>query len=337
MNHLRGRDMAMIFQDPMTSLNPVLTIGTQLCEGIALHQHLGRKACQAKALELLKAVGLTSPEKRLNQYPHELSGGMRQRCLIAMALSCSPRLLFADEPTTALDVTTEAQVLDVLKRLQAELGMAVVLISHNLASSPDVPPHLRHVCRRRRRRGDGRRYLLSPGPSLYEGPLGVSAGSIPERQGPDRDSRPGTGLIPHAPGLPLLSALPPGHESLHGSGPAAGRSRAGPLLPVLAGPGRSGKGGIAMTLIEAKHISKDFVVQRDWLGRPKKVLTAVHDLSLTIGEGETVGLVGESGCGKSTFARTLLAYTPRRAALFLIRGKMSLTPPSAAIIAAMSR
>ena len=132
MNHLRGRDMAMIFQDPMTSLNPVLTIGTQLCEGIALHQHLGRKACQAKALELLKAVGLTSPEKRLHQYPHELSGGMRQRCLIAMALSCSPRLLFADEPTTALDVTTEAQVLDVLKRLQAELGMAVVLISHNL-------------------------------------------------------------------------------------------------------------------------------------------------------------------------------------------------------------
>ena len=86
MNHLRGRDMAMIFQDPMTSLNPVLTIGTQLCEGIALHQHLGRKACQAKALELLKAVGLTSPEKRLHQYPHELSGGMRQRCLIAMAL-----------------------------------------------------------------------------------------------------------------------------------------------------------------------------------------------------------------------------------------------------------
>ena len=132
MNHLRCRDMAMIFQDPMTSLNPVLTIGTQLCEGIALHQHLGRKACQAKALELLKAVGLTSPEKRLHQYPHELSGGMRQRCLIAMALSCSPRLLFADEPTTALDVTTEAQVLDVLKRLQAELGMAVVLISHNL-------------------------------------------------------------------------------------------------------------------------------------------------------------------------------------------------------------
>lgn len=132
MNGLRGRDMAMIFQAPMTSLNPVLTIGAQLCEGLALYQKLSKNEQREKALELLKAVGLTSPEKRLDQYPHQLSGGMRQRCLIAMALSCSPKLLFADEPTTALDVTTEAQVLDVLKKLQAELGMAVVLISHNL-------------------------------------------------------------------------------------------------------------------------------------------------------------------------------------------------------------
>jgi nickel_nikD: nickel import ATP-binding protein NikD len=132
MNGLRGRDMAMIFQDPMTSLNPVLTIGAQLCEGLALYQKLSKQEQRTKAVELLKAVGLTSPEKRLDQYPHQLSGGMRQRCLIAMALSCSPKLLFADEPTTALDVTTEAQVLDVLKKMQAELGMAVVLISHNL-------------------------------------------------------------------------------------------------------------------------------------------------------------------------------------------------------------
>lgn len=132
MNHLRGRDMAMIFQDPMTSLNPVLTIGSQLREAMQLHQNLSRSEADAKALKLLTDVGLTSPERRLHQYPHELSGGMRQRCLIAMALSCSPRLLFADEPTTALDVTTEAQVLEVLQDLQQKMNMAVVLISHNL-------------------------------------------------------------------------------------------------------------------------------------------------------------------------------------------------------------
>lgn len=132
MNRLRGKEMATVFQDPMTSLNPVLTIGSQIREGLEIHQHLNRTEADVQAVELLKAVGMTSPEKRIHQYPHELSGGMRQRCLIAMALSCSPRLLFADEPTTALDVTTEAQVLALLRKLQEKSGMAVVLISHNL-------------------------------------------------------------------------------------------------------------------------------------------------------------------------------------------------------------
>lgn len=132
MNQLRGNDMAMVFQDPMTSLNPVLTIGSQIEEGLALHTTLTKEERAAKALELLQAVGMTSPAERLRQYPHELSGGMRQRCLIAMALACGPRLLFADEPTTALDVTTEAQVLELLRQLQRQHNMAMVLISHNL-------------------------------------------------------------------------------------------------------------------------------------------------------------------------------------------------------------
>jgi oligopeptide/dipeptide ABC transporter ATP-binding protein len=132
MDKLRGKEMAMVFQDPMTSLNPVLTIGDQVCEGMIHHSGLSRKEAQQKALSLLQAVGLTSPEKRFAQFPHELSGGMRQRCLIATALACSPKLIFADEPTTALDVTTEAQVLTLLRSLQKEMGMAIVLISHNL-------------------------------------------------------------------------------------------------------------------------------------------------------------------------------------------------------------
>lgn len=132
MNALRGRQMAMVFQDPMTSLNPVLTIGSQIREGLDAAKFNSRRERDERALALLQAVGITNPEKRLSQYPHELSGGMRQRCLIAMALAGEPRLLFADEPTTALDVTTEAQVLALIQELQKRLGMAVVLISHNL-------------------------------------------------------------------------------------------------------------------------------------------------------------------------------------------------------------
>ena len=131
-NRMRGRDMAMIFQDPMTALNPVLTIGDQVMEGIRRVQQITRKEAQKKAIELLRHVGITSPEKRFAQYPHELSGGMRQRSLIAMALAGQPKLLFADEPTTALDVTTEAQILALLQQLQHDTGMAVILISHNL-------------------------------------------------------------------------------------------------------------------------------------------------------------------------------------------------------------
>ena len=132
MNALRGQDMSMVFQDPMTALNPVLTIGNQICEGLVLHRRISQQQAKYEAEELLRAVGITAPEKRLRQYPHELSGGMRQRSLIAMALACSPQLLFADEPTTALDVTTEAKVLYLLRSLQQKLGMAIVLISHNL-------------------------------------------------------------------------------------------------------------------------------------------------------------------------------------------------------------
>ena len=129
---IRGRDIAMIFQDPVASLNPVHRIGTQLCETLMLHQHLARGAALERAAELLGLVGISEPAQRLRAYPHQLSGGMNQRVMIAMALACRPALLIADEPTTALDVTIQAQILDLMRRLQREFGMSILFITHDL-------------------------------------------------------------------------------------------------------------------------------------------------------------------------------------------------------------
>ena len=129
---VRGNQIAMIFQEPMTSLNPVFTVGDQIAEAAIVHQHLSHAAARRRAIEMLQLVGIPDPEERVDHYPHQMSGGMRQRVMIAMALVCHPKLLIADEPTTALDVTIQAQILELLERLQAELGMAVMLITHDL-------------------------------------------------------------------------------------------------------------------------------------------------------------------------------------------------------------
>jgi oligopeptide/dipeptide ABC transporter ATP-binding protein len=129
---VRGNQIAMIFQEPMTSLNPVFTIGDQIGEAAIIHQHLPKRAARARAIEMLRLVGIADPEDRVDDYPHQLSGGMRQRVMIAMALVCHPKVLIADEPTTALDVTIQAQILELLDALQQELGMAVLLITHDL-------------------------------------------------------------------------------------------------------------------------------------------------------------------------------------------------------------
>ncbi|WP_404455904.1 ABC transporter ATP-binding protein [Oceanobacillus kapialis] len=129
---IRGNEISMIFQEPMTSLNPVYTVGQQIRETLKVHQGLGKESGTQKGIELLKLVGIPSPEQRIKQYPHELSGGMRQRVMIAMALACNPDLLIADEPTTALDVTIQAQILELIKELQKELGMSVIMITHDM-------------------------------------------------------------------------------------------------------------------------------------------------------------------------------------------------------------
>ena len=132
MRKIRGNEISMIFQEPMTSLNPVFTVGNQIGEAIKLHQGLNKQATRAKTIEMLRLVKIADPESRVDAYPHQLSGGMRQRVMIAMALSCNPSLLIADEPTTALDVTIQAQILDLMKELQQKIGMALLLITHDL-------------------------------------------------------------------------------------------------------------------------------------------------------------------------------------------------------------
>jgi oligopeptide/dipeptide ABC transporter ATP-binding protein len=132
MRAVRGAKIAMIFQEPMTSLNPVFTIGSQIGEAVQLHQHTGRRETLERTIEALRLVGIADPERRVNDYPHQLSGGMRQRVMIAMALACEPKLLIADEPTTALDVTIQAQILDLIRELQMRLKLAVILVTHDL-------------------------------------------------------------------------------------------------------------------------------------------------------------------------------------------------------------
>lgn len=138
MQAIRGNEISMIFQDPMTSLNPVFTIGNQIIEAIIKHQKLNKHQAKEKAIDMLRLVGIPSPEKRIDQYPHEFSGGMRQRAMIAMALSCEPKLLIADEPTTALDVTIQAQILELMKDLKDRLNTSIILITHDLGVVADV-------------------------------------------------------------------------------------------------------------------------------------------------------------------------------------------------------
>jgi oligopeptide transport system ATP-binding protein len=201
---IRGNRISMVFQEPMTSLNPVLTIGKQMTEALELHLHLDRQAANARAIQLLEMVGVAEAERRITDYPHQFSGGMRQRVMIAMAMACNPKLLIADEPTTALDVTIQAQVLEVMARLSREFGTAVIIITHNLGV----------VARRER--------IRRPATSLHAGPAAFRAAPRP---GHGRKAHPhrGPAAGPGAPSrrLLLLPALHLPHRQVPRGVPAA--------------------------------------------------------------------------------------------------------------------
>jgi oligopeptide transport system ATP-binding protein len=204
LRELRGSDMAMIFQEPMTSFNPVQTIGDQICEAILVHQRIGPHAARKRAAELLDLVGIVDPQRRLDNYPHQLSGGMRQRAMIAMAISCEPQLLIADEPTTALDVTIQAQILQLLRKLQAQTQMALVFITHNLGVVAEVADRVMVMYA-------GRVVEQAGAVSLFDQPLmPYTSGLMQSVPRLDLAGR-STGPLPAIPGnVPDAQHMPPG-------------------------------------------------------------------------------------------------------------------------------
>ena len=290
---LRGGRIGMIFQDPLTSLNPLYTVGRQLVETIRTHLGLTESAAEARAVRLLDQVGIEEPRVRLRHYPHQFSGGMRQRVVIALALSADPELLVADEPTTALDVSIQAQILDLIRALCRERRLGVILITHNMGVIADVTDRVS---------------------VMYRGRL-VESGPTAEVLG--RPTHPYTksliGAVPRpdvrAPRFPTIGYLEdgePGRAPPLGTGGRSsgwlerGWNDAAADFTTDGGP-----------LVEVDGVSMDFVIVRSLLRWRRRTFTAVDEVSFSIRPGEVFGLVGESGSGKSTIARIITGiYRP---------------------------
>ena len=247
---IRGPKIAMVFQDPMTSLDPTMKIGRQIEESLRKHLGLSGARARERSVELLKLVGIPNAEARLKQYPHQFSGGMRQRVVIAIALACDPQVLIADEPTTALDVTIQAQILELMRELQDRLGMSIVLITHDLGVVASTAHRIAVMYGGRsedRRDGDGARDLLQPPDALHLGPPRLDP--VPERgplPGADPDPRHPAGRPGPAEGLPVRRPLPLRDEGLRrrdaGTNEVLGRAQGGLLAAPPDGPQRGASG-----------------------------------------------------------------------------------------------
>lgn len=270
MRVIRGNEIGMIFQEPMTSLNPVFTIERQLTDGLRAHKGLNAEQARARALDLLLQVRIPEPERRLRQYPHELSGGMRQRVVIAMAMACEPRLLIADEPTTALDVTIQAEILALINRLKRERGMAVLFITHDMAVVAQMADRVVVMYR-------GRIVETGTVTDIFENP----------RQDYTR------ALLAAVPKLgEMKGKLRPEKMRLIGDEAAVAVAPPAPRKPRV--------------LLEVKNLTTRFPVKGGILRRTVAQVHAVEDVSFTLNVGETLALVGESGCGKSSCGRSIL-------------------------------
>ncbi len=276
MRSIRGKEIAMIFQEPMTSLNPVFTIGDQICEVLMLHEKLGKSAAMAEAQRLLDMVRLPDSAALLHRFPHQLSGGMRQRVMIAMALACRPKLLIADEPTTALDVTIQAQILNIMRDLQKTLGMGMIFITHDMGVVAEMADHV---------------VVMWKGKKVEEGPVGEIFAN-PQ----------------HPYTRTLLSAVPK-----LGSMTGEEFPKRMPLTVLQDGePTVVGEERVQDTakyaekpLLSVKDLLVRFDIRKNLFGKATHRCSAVQNVSFDIHPGETLALVGESGSGKSTIGRTI--------------------------------
>jgi peptide/nickel transport system ATP-binding protein/glutathione transport system ATP-binding protein len=291
MRTIRGNEIGMIFQEPMTALNPLFTVAQQLTEGLRTHKTLGKEAAAKRALELLYQVRIPEPERRLNQYPHELSGGMRQRVVIAMALACEPRLLIADEPTTALDVTIQAEILALIDRLKQETGTAVMFITHDMSVVAQMADRV-VVMHRGKKVEEGTVEQIFENPKHdYTKSLLAAVPKLGEMKGK---------LLPEP--MRLMGNENTKFKPLSGSDE--------PLLIV-------------------KNLTTRFAVKGGFLRRTLANVHAVEDVSFTLMKGKTLSLVGESGCGKSTVGRSLLRLVEPLSGQVSIDGQniVAMSPP----------
>ena len=330
LSELRGRRISMVFQEPMTALNPVLTIGWQLCEVLKRHENLSSEECRRRAVELLDKVGVADAERRISEYPHNMSGGMRQRVMIAMALACRPELLIADEPTTALDVTVQAQIMDLLAQLRQEFGTAVLLITHNLALVREQADRVAvmyagNIVEQAPREvlfaypaHPYTRLLLRAIPSMEK--RGTSLASIAGQVPAPSQRLPGCRFAPRCPyaspecdkGKPALESI--GDEHLVA---CVRRKSASDELSFAATQTAMNKDEL---LLKVSGLTVRFPVKGTWFSRKKEYVHAVEDVALELHRGETLALVGESGCGKTTVGKALMRLVEPTSGSVMIDG-----------------
>ncbi len=293
MRNWRGNEIAMIFQEPMTSLNPVMKCGKQVMEAILLHQKINKKEAKAKTIELFTEVLLPKPEEVFNRYPHELSGGQKQRVMIAMAISCKPSLLIADEPTTALDVTVQKTILELLKSLQQKHEMSVIFITHDLGVVAQIADNVA---------------------VMYKGKIveqGNAKSIFNHAQHPYTQ-----GLLACRPKLDVrLAHLPTVNDFMNQTN----------FKPIEIKPSERKYNQKIIyeqpPILQIKNINVEFPTKKSWMGKITEHFKAVKNISFDVYEGETLGLVGESGCGKTTLGRSILRLIDASSGQIIYKGK----------------